>query len=79
MVGPNTTSNSKRPSNTTVAQIKEDSVPPTSSALLTTMNTRCKAFATSTPVLNSVWIIDSGAIDHMIFDVRQVTNLNPSS
>ena len=71
--------NSKRPSTTAVAKTKEDDAPPTSSALLTTADTGGKAFTTSTPVLNSAWIIDSGATDHMTFDVRQVTNLNPSS
>ena len=49
-----------------------------SSILLTTTNTGGKAFNTSTHVFNSAWIIDSGATDHKTFDVRQVTNLNPS-
>ena len=70
--------NSKRPSTTTIAQTKENDIPLMSSALLTTTNTGGKTFNTSTPVLNSAWIIDSGAIDHMTFDVRQVTNPNPS-
>ena len=34
---------------------------------------------TSTPVINSAWIIDSGATDHMTFDSRQVSPLRPSS
>ena len=71
--------NSKRPSTVALAQTKEDDAPPMSSALLTTTNTKGKVFTASTPVLNSAWIIDSGATDHMTFDVRQVTNLNPSS
>lgn len=71
--------NSKRPSPAVVAQIKEDDAPPTSSALVTITNTGGKVLTTSTPVLNSAWIIDSGATDHMTFDVRQVSNLNPSS
>lgn len=62
-----------------VAQTKEHDPIPISSALLTTTNTKANVFTTSTHVLNSVWIIDSGATDHMTFDVRQVTNLNPSS
>ena len=71
--------NSKRPSTAVVAQIKEDDAPPTSSALVTITNSGGKVLTTSTPVLNSVWIIGSGATDHMTFDVRQVSNLNPSS
>ena len=71
--------NSKRPSTVAVAPTTEDDVPTTSSALLTTTNTGGKVFTASTPVLNSAWIIDSGATDHMTFDVRQVTHLNPSS
>ena len=47
--------------------------------MLTTTNIGGKAFTTSTPVLNSAWIIDSGATNHMAFNVRQVKNLNPSS
>ena len=38
-----------------------------------------KVLNISTPVLNSAWIIDSGATDHMPFDSRQVSPLNPST
>ena len=38
-----------------------------------------KFLNTSTPVINSAWIIDSGAIGHMTFDSRQVLPLRPSS
>ena len=38
-----------------------------------------KFLNTSTPVINSAWIIDSGAIDHMTFDFRQVSPLRLSS
>ena len=38
-----------------------------------------KFLNTSTPVINSTWIIDFGAIDHMTFDSRQVSLLRPSS
>ena len=38
-----------------------------------------KFLNTFTPVINSAWIIDSGATDHMTFDSRQVSPLRPSS
>ena len=38
-----------------------------------------KFLNTSTPVINSAWIIDSSATDHMTFDFRQVSLLRPSS
>ena len=38
-----------------------------------------KFLNTSTPVINSTWIIDSGATDHITFDSRQVSTLRPSS
>ena len=47
--------------------------------MLTITNIGGKAFTTSTSVLNSAWTIDSGATNHMTFNVRQVKNLNPSS
>lgn len=62
--------NSKRLSTAAVVQTEEDDATPTSLALVTTTNTTCKAFTTSTPVLNSTWIIYSGTTDHMTFDVR---------
>ena len=38
-----------------------------------------KVLNISTPVSNSAWIIDSGAMDHMTFDSRQVSPLKSSS
>ncbi|KAM1515010.1 hypothetical protein ACFX10_014157 [Malus domestica] len=38
-----------------------------------------KALKTSAFVMNSTWIIDSGAIEHMICDSRQVQTLKPST
>lgn len=38
-----------------------------------------KALKTLTPIINSTWIIESGATDHMTFDSRQVFQLKPSS
>ena len=38
-----------------------------------------KFLNTSTPIINTAWIIDSGATDHMTFDSRQVSPLRPSS
>ena len=38
-----------------------------------------KVLNISTPVSNSAWIIDSGAMDHMTFDSRQVLPLKSSS
>lgn len=47
--------------------------------MVTTINIEGKVLNTSILVLNSAWIIDSGATDHMTFDNRQITTLNPSS
>ena len=38
-----------------------------------------KALKTLIPVINSTWIIDSGATDHMTFNSRQVSQLKQSS
>ena len=38
-----------------------------------------KFLNTSTPVINSAWIIDYGATNHMTFDFRQVSPFRPSS
>ena len=38
-----------------------------------------KFLNTSTLVINSAWIIDFGATNHMTFDSRQVSPLKPSS
>ncbi|KAI4323967.1 hypothetical protein L6164_023537 [Bauhinia variegata] len=48
-------------------------------ALIATADTCGKALHISAPVSNITWIIDSGAIDHMVFDSRQITNIGPSS
>ena len=37
-----------------------------------------KFLNTSTPIINSAWIIDSSVTDHMTFDSRQVSPLRPS-
>lgn len=73
--------NSKRPT-TAIAQTKKDNGPSTSSAMLTTNiegNNGGKVFSSTTPILHSTWIIDSGATNHMTFDDRHVTNLKLSS
>ena len=38
-----------------------------------------KVLTISTLVSNSAWIIDSGAMDHMMFDSRHVSPLKPSA
>ncbi|RVW53234.1 hypothetical protein CK203_091610 [Vitis vinifera] len=49
------------------------------SALVAATDHGGKFLNTFTPVINSAWIIDSGATDHMTFDSRQVSPLRPSS
>ena len=71
--------NSKRPSTANVQTIKEEDAIKTAIASVTTINIDGKVLNTSTPVLNSAWLIDSSVIDHMTFDIRQVSSLNPSS
>ena len=46
--------------------------------LVTTTGIRGKVINVSTLVLNSAWIVDSGTTDHMTFDVRQISKLNPT-
>ena len=58
---------------------KEEDAAEIAIALVTTTNTNGKVLNTSTTVLNSAWLIDSGATDHMTFDIRQGSFLNPSS
>ena len=41
-------------------------------ALVAAIDYGGKFLNTSTPVINSAWIIDSSATDHMTFDSRQV-------
>ena len=61
---------SKRPSTVNVQTAKEEDATKTATASVTTTNTDVKVLNTSTLVLNNAWLIDSGAIDHMTFDVR---------
>ena len=56
-----------------VAKIKtETNVVEKASALVAATDYGGQFLNTSTPVINSVWIIDSGATDHMTFDSKQV-------
>lgn len=50
-----------------------------SSTLIATTDNAGRALKTSTPTMNSTWIIDYGATNHMTFDSRQVSPLKPSS
>ena len=62
---------SKKTSTTAVAEIKtEVNVAKKASALLVTTDYGGKFLNTSTLVINSAWIIDSSATDHMTFDSR---------
>ncbi|RVW57872.1 Retrovirus-related Pol polyprotein from transposon RE1 [Vitis vinifera] len=71
---------SKKTSTATVAEIKtEANVAEKASALVAATDHGGKFLNTFTPVINSAWIIDSGATDHMTFDSRQVSPLRPSS
>ena len=71
---------SKKTSTTTVAEIKtKANVAEKASALVAATDHGGKFLNTFTPVINSAWIIDSGATDHMTFDSRQVSPLRPSS
>ena len=47
-----------------------DDVPKENTALMASTNNGGKALTISTPINNSVWIIDSGATNHMTFDSR---------
>ena len=72
--------NSKKTSTTTVTEIKtKTNVAEKVSALVAATDHYGKFLNTFTPVINSAWIIDSGATDHMTFDSRQVSTLRPSS
>ena len=71
---------SKKTLTATVAEIKTKvNVAEKASALVAVTNHGGKFLNTFTPVINSAWIIDSGATDHMAFDSRQVSPLKPSS
>ena len=68
---------SKKTSTTVVAEIKtEANVAKKASALVAATDQGGKFLNTSTPVINSAWIIDSGATNHMTFDSRQVPPLD---
>ncbi|WKA10953.1 hypothetical protein VitviT2T_028493 [Vitis vinifera] len=63
---------SKKTSTATVAEIKiEANVAEKASALVAVTDHGGKFLNTFIPVINSAWIIDSGATDHMTFDSRQ--------
>ena len=65
---------SKKTSIVVVVEIKtKTDFTENASALVATTNYDGKFLNTSTPVINSTWIIDSGATDHMTFDSRQVS------
>ena len=71
---------SKKTSTTTVAEIKtEANVADKASALVAAIDYDGKFLNTSTPVINSTWIIDSSATNHMTLDSRQVSPLRSSS
>ena len=71
---------SKKTSTTVVAKIKiEDNVAEKASTLVAATDYGGKVLNTSTPVINSTWIIDSDAIDHMTFDSKQVSPFRSSS
>ncbi|WKA01900.1 hypothetical protein VitviT2T_020152 [Vitis vinifera] len=71
---------SKKTLTATIAEIKtEANVTENVSALVATTNYNGKFLNISTPVINSAWIIDSDATNHMTFDSRQVSPLRPSS
>ncbi|KAK3006499.1 hypothetical protein RJ639_017038 [Escallonia herrerae] len=72
--------NFKRTSSTAVVETKtEDDVTGQHSALAVAAGNGGKALNMSTLVINSAWIIDSGATDHMTFDSREVSTLKQSS
>ena len=69
---------SKKTSTATIAEIKiEANVVEKASALVAAIDYGGKFLNTSTPIINSAWIIDSSATDHMTFDSRQVSPLRP--
>nr|CAN71679.1 hypothetical protein VITISV_015841 [Vitis vinifera] len=71
---------SKKTSTATITEIKtEVNVAEKASALVAAIDHGGKFLNTFTPVINSAWIIDSGATDHMTYDSRQVSPLRPSS
>ena len=70
----------KKTSTTTVTEIKtKANVADKASALVAAIDYDGKFLNTSTPVINSTWIIDSSATNHMTLDSRQVSPLRSSS
>ena len=70
---------SKKTLTAAVAKIKtEDNVAKKASGFVAATDYGGKVLNTSTPIINSAWIIDSGATNHMTFDSRQVSTLRPS-
>ena len=68
---------SKKTSIVVVVEIKtKTDFTENASALVAITNYDGKFLNTSTPVINSAWIIDSGATNHMTFDSRQVPPLD---
>ena len=62
---------SKKTSTAVVAEIKtEANIAEKASTLVAATDYGGKVLNTSTPIINSTWIIDSGATDHMTFDFR---------
>ena len=71
---------SKKTSIAIVAEIKtKANVAEKASALVAATDHGGKFLNTFTLVINSAWIIDSGATNHMTFDSRQVSPLRPFS
>ena len=72
--------NSKKASTAAIVETKtEDDSGEKFSALAAATGNGGKVLNISTPVSNSAWIIDSGAMGHMTFDSRQVSPLKSSS
>lgn len=64
----------------TIVETKtEDNVAETTYALVTTTNNGDMILNIFSHVSNCTWIIDSGAIDHMIFDSKHISYLKSFS
>ncbi|XP_059669452.1 uncharacterized protein LOC132314630 [Cornus florida] len=70
--------NSMKTSATAVVKTEDDGAEK-ALVLVVTGDNGGKILNISTSVVNSAWIIDSGATDHMTFNSRQVSSLNSSS
>ena len=71
---------SKKTSIATIVEIKtKANVAEKAFALVAATDYGGKFLNTYTPVINSAWIIDPGATNHMTFDSRQVSPFGPSS